>query len=258
RTRRDGAALVTELDWSSPVTAPALPPPALIEFLSHDDTKITVHAQVRKVLGAPANDTFNLNGRINHFEVRFFKVLQVNFDTFTFDAGSGRKADVNVSLNDQTPVQFMGDLEFVEGLRSLIPPGVFGDGVSIDLLQNPLAVKAGLAISLPPASVGVFSLKNIAFSAGLTIPLLDGKPIVDFGFARRDNPFLLAIAFLGGGGFFHIEIDTGGIRMLEAAFEFGAVAALDIGVASGEVHMMAGIYFKMEKKKIAELGSKEV
>src|SRR5262249_38763616 len=68
RTRRDGAALVTELDWSSPVTAPALPPPALIEFLSHDDTKITVHAQVRKVLGAPANDTFHLNGRIHHID----------------------------------------------------------------------------------------------------------------------------------------------------------------------------------------------
>ena len=38
------------------------------------------------------------------------------------------------------------------------------------------------------------------------------------------------------------------MRMLEAAFEFGATAALDIGVASGEVHIMAGIYFKMEKQ----------
>jgi hypothetical protein len=40
------------------------------------------------------------------------------------------------------------------------------------------------------------------------------------------------------------------MRLLEAAFEFGAVAALDIGVASGEVHIMAGIYFKMEKKQL--------
>ena len=35
-------------------------------------------------------------------------------------------------------------------LRKLVPPGVFGDGVSIDLIPNPLGVKAGLAITLPP------------------------------------------------------------------------------------------------------------
>jgi hypothetical protein len=155
-------------------------------------------------------------------------------------------------------VQFIGDLEFVEGLRSLSPPGVFGDGVSIDLLQNPLGVKASLGISLPPAEVGVFALKNIAFFAGLTIPFLDGKPIVEFAFARRDNPFLLAVSLFGGGGFFHIELDTDGIRLLEAAFEFGAVAAIDIGVASGEVHIMAGIYFKMEKEVSPDFGNKEV
>ena len=58
----------------------------------------------------------------------------------------------------------------------------------------------------------------------------------------------------GGGGFFHVELDTDGLRMLEAAFEFGATAALDIGVASGEVHIMAGIYFAVEKKAIPDHG----
>ena len=53
----------------------------------------------------------------------------------------------------------------------------------------------------------------------------------------------------GGGGFFHIELDTDGMRMLEASFEFGATAALDIGVASGEVHIMAGIYFSLQRKE---------
>ena len=33
--------------------------------------------------------------------------------------------------------------------------------------------------------------------------------------------------------------------MLEAAFEFGATASIDIGVASGGVHIMAGIYFSL-------------
>jgi hypothetical protein len=46
--------------------------------------------------------------------------------------------------------------------------------------------------------------------------------------------------------------------MLEASFEFGATAALDIGVASGEVHIMAGIYFKMEKKPVEGLPGEQM
>jgi hypothetical protein len=56
------------------------------------------------------------------------------------------------------------------------------------------------------------------------------------------------VAFLGGGGFFHLQLDTGGIRLLEAALEFGAAASIDLGVASGGVHIMAGVYFAMGNK----------
>jgi len=254
--RRTGTTIITELDWISPVDPPPLPA-AIVTLHEHPDTVLKVHGEFRKELAA-ADATFTLTGTLNHFAVEFFHVLQINFAQFRFAAESGKKTDVNVALDDSTPVQFIGDLEFVEGLRALIPPGVFGDGVSIDLLQNPLGVKASLGITLPPAEVGVFALKNISFFAGLTIPFLDGKPIVEFAFARRDNPFLLAVSLLGGGGFFHIELDTDGIRLLEAAFEFGAIAAIDLGVASGEVHIMAGIYFRMEKKVSPAFGNKEV
>lgn len=254
---RDATTMVTSLDWQTAVQDPPTPG-ELVQFLRNPDTRLDVKTQIRNDLTGASDGSSTLTGQLNHFSLAFFKVLQVNFASFSFTSRTGKKTDVNVALDASAPVQFQGDLEFVEGLRQLIPPGAFGDGVSIDLLQNPLGVHAGVGIGLPPASVGVFALKNIAFSAGLTIPFLDGKPVVDFAFARRDNPFLLAVALLGGGGFFHIELDTAGIRMLEASFEFGAVAALDIGVASGEVHIMAGIYFKMEKRAVAEQGGKEM
>jgi hypothetical protein len=254
---RQGTTVVTELDWKSPVAPPPLPA-AVVTFKQEADTELRVHGEFRKDLAAPAAAPFRLRRSLNHFSIEFFNVLRVNFSQFTFEARSGNKTDVNVALDRAAPVEFIGDLEFVEGLRKLIPPGVFGDGVSIDLIQNPLGVKAGLSLTLPPAEVGVFALKNISFSAALTIPFLDGKPIVEFGFARRDNPFLLSVALLGGGGFFLIQLDTDGIRMLEAAFEFGAVAAINLGVASGEVHIMAGIYFKMEKRASPAFGNKEV
>ena len=101
-------------------------------------------------------------------------------------------------------------------------------------------------MTLPPAAVGVFSLENISLSAGLDLPLLTGKPLVDFSFAERAHPFLLTVSLLGGGGFLHVQLDTEGMKMLEAAFEFGANASINLGVASGGVHIMAGIYFSMQ------------
>jgi hypothetical protein len=249
QVHHEANAVVTELDWTSPIDISLVK--GIVEFQKNPDTVLKVHAVLRKELGAADQGTFSLQGELNDFQLEFLSSLQIQFAAFTFASRSGSKTDVNVVLRSDNPVVFKGDLSFVEGLRQIIPPGVFGDGVSIDLIQNPLGVTAGLSIGLPPATVGVFSLKNIGFSAGLTIPFLQGKPVVEFGFARRDKPFLLAVMIFGGGGFFHLELDTDGMRMLEAAFEFGATAALDIGVASGEVHIMAGIYFKMEKKKIA-------
>jgi hypothetical protein len=59
------------------------------------------------------------------------------------------------------------------------------------------------------------------------------------------------VGIFGGGGFFHLQVDTAGLKIVEAALEFGATASVDLGVASGGVHIMAGIYFKLERKEPA-------
>jgi hypothetical protein len=249
QVHREGTNVITDLDWQSPVTKQVSA--GIVDFVPGGNAPaLKVHAVITKDLAGDAG-TFALDGALNDFSVVFLASLEIKFSAFTFSLRTGRKPDVNVQLDNVSPVAFEGDLSFVEGLRKIIPPGVFGDGVSIDLIQNPPGVQAGLSIGLPPAAVGVFALKNVAFAAGLTIPFSDGNPVVEFGFASRDKPFLLAVMIFGGGGFFHLELDAkSGMRLLEAAFEFGATAALDIGVASGEVHIMAGIYFKMEKKQL--------
>ncbi|MFZ1286221.1 MAG: hypothetical protein WAR57_04195, partial [Candidatus Phosphoribacter sp.] len=77
------------------------------------------------------------------------------------------------------------------------------------------------------------------------LPFADGKPLFDFAISSREHPFCLTVACLGGGGFFHLQVDTDGVRLLEVALEFGASASINLGVASGGVHIMAGIYFAM-------------
>lgn len=245
---RVGDEVVTRLDWSSSIDEDQNF--GLVRFVQKPTT-LTVEVTITAKPASPADPPkTSVKGDLTPFDIVFLESLEVRFKHFHFESVTGVKPTAVVDLDDGIPVKFIGDLAFVEELRSLIPPGVFGPGVSVDLIDNPVGLRAGLAIGLPPAQVGVFGLKNISFSAGLTLPFIKGKPIVELGFASRDAMFQLSVLIFGGGGFFHVELDTDGMRMLEAAFEFGATAALDIGVASGEVHIMAGIYFAMQKKQI--------
>jgi hypothetical protein len=252
-----GKLLVATLDWEPEVNNLNLPLPggglAAFEKDFGGVSKLRIHGRIEKPLrldslGAPVAEgiKFEFDGRLNDFQVTVLKVVSVNFKEFGFNARSGAKPDVSVKLHPTTPLEFKGDLKFVEELRKAIPPDLFGKGPSLDIA--PTGIRAGFAFALPPLAVGVFSLKDVSLGAALTLPFLDGKPTLDFNVSERAHPFLLAVAIFGGGGFFRLQLDTAGIKVVEAALEFGAVASLDLGVASGGVHIMAGIYFKLERK----------
>jgi len=244
--------LVATLDWEPEIKNLDLGIAAFEKDRGGKTSALKIHGRIEKSValnnGAPAiGDTkFDFTGKLNDFRVSVLKSVFINFDEFSFEAKTGQKTDVRVHLDPALPIEFAGDLQFVEELRKAIPPGLFGDGPSLDI--SPTGIRAGFAFTLPPVAVGVFSLKDVSLGAALTLPFLDGKPAFDFNVSERAHPFLLAVSLFGGGGFFHLQLDTAGIKELEAAFEFGATAALDIGVASGEVHVMAGIYFAMQRK----------
>lgn len=252
-----GKLLIATLDWEPDFLEPAKKLDLTVAAIEKDHngvTKLLIHARIEKPvkldsLGAPPGDgvKFEINGKLNAFRVSVLKSVFINFVEFSFASQTNKKTDVSVKLDPAKPIEFAGDLAFVEELRKAIPPDLFGKGPSLDIA--PTGIRAGFAFALPPVAVGVFSLKDVSLGAALTLPFLDGKPSFDFNVSERAHPFLLAVSFLGGGGFFHLELDTAGIKLLEAAFEFGATAAIDIGVASGEVHIMAGIYFAMQRKE---------
>jgi hypothetical protein len=214
-------------------------------------SKLEIHGLVQKpvLIGAPAAGaaTSEFTGRLNDFQVSVLESVFINFKLFSFTAKTGQKTDVTVNLDPALPIEFSGDLKFVEELRKAIPPGLFGDGPSLDI--SPTGIRAGFELALPPITVGVFTLKDVSLGAAITLPFLEGKPLFDFNVSRRDHPFQVAVMIFAGGGFFHLQLDTAGIRQLEAAIEFGAAASLDIGVTSGEVHIMAGIYFSLQRKE---------
>jgi hypothetical protein len=249
-----GKLLVAALDWEPEVQNLDVGVAAFEKDYQGRQSKLAIHGLIQKPvkldsLGAPVAQgvTFDFNGKLNDFRISVLKSVYINFSEFGFTARSNAKPNVSVKLDPATPVEFAGDLKFVEELRKAIPPDLFGDGPSLDIA--PTGIRAGFAFSLPPIAVGVFALKDVALGAALTLPFLDGKPTFDFNISERAHPFLLSVAIFGGGGFFHLQIDTAGIKEVEAALEFGATASVDLGVASGGVQIMAGIYFKLERKE---------
>jgi hypothetical protein len=144
-----------------------------------------------------------------------------------------------------TAIKFVGPLSFVEALRDLIPLDGFSDPPYLDISTK--GIDAGFSVALPSIGLGLFNLSNVSLGAGFTVPFI-GQPLsVRFNFCTREQPFQLSIALFGGGGFFAITIDPLGVQVLEAAFEFGACVSINLGVASGGVSVMAGIYFRMER-----------
>ena len=242
--------LITELNWE-PDIVDHLELDGIAAFNKKDETpKLSIHSTITKPVSGTLKDVnYNFTGRLDHFQVSVLRSVNINFTEFSFLSNSENKTDVKVMLNEKTPLEFGGDLQFVEDIRSAIPPGLFGEGASLDLIYDPPGIRAGFTTSLPPVTVGVFNLRDVCLGASLTLPFIDGKPVLNFNVSERAHPFLLTVSLFGGGGFFALQLDTAGIKELQAALEFGAAAALDIGVASGEVHIMAGIYISLQRKE---------
>lgn len=239
-------SVVTSLEWHPPVTNTGPSGPYILGLLeTTSQTKFDLSGKITKSLtdlgGAPSSD---FKGSLTSFTLHFFGIIGVAFDRFAFHAQSGHKTDVTVNLVSDHPVTFDGPLAFVNSLQDLIPSGGFGDdGPTLSL--TPTEAKLGYTLAIPPVSCGVLSVQHMTFGAALTLPFLSGAPLVDFNFAERAHPFLLTVEVFGGGGFLHVQLDTQKVRLIEGAFEFGGNFSLDIGVASGGVHVLAGIYFKL-------------
>lgn len=165
-------------------------------------------------------------------------VVEIVVRRFGFRQSSTSMLDVDLDIAE---VRFGDVLEFIRQLAELLPnPKQF----AIDASDTGITAAYGLEI--PKMSVGVFALGNIAFRAGLDIPF-NGQPVVlGFAFASPENPFYVSVGIFGGKGYALLKLKLGGFERLEASFEFGVTASIDLGVASGQASMMGGIYFALD------------
>jgi hypothetical protein len=173
-------------------------------------------------------------------------LIRLNFDRMAFRAPTGRKPEVDVVFDG---IEWLGILGFIATLQELIPFDGFSDPPFVDVSAE--GVTAGFDLALPNVGVGVFSLENVSLGADVQVPFLGAAVTAGFAFCSRERPFRLTVMMIGGGGFVGIRLSPKGLVVLEMSLEAGASLSINLGVASGSVSVMIGVYLRLE----AEAGS---
>ncbi|MGK7379759.1 hypothetical protein ACSFXN_18235 [Planococcus sp. 1R117A] len=211
------------------------------------DTQLTINALLVTPFGTDnqSSASFNFEGHLKEFALDFVGAMKLTFTLLRFRSANGRKMEIDAQGMD---LKFQGPLTFVNTLKDILPVDGFSDPPYLDVTAS--GIRAGYTLGIPSVGVGVFNLQNLSLNAGLTLPFLDQPAGIRFSISERQKPFLVTVGLFGGSGFFSIVLSAKGIQEVEAAIEFGGNISLNLGVASGGVQIMAGIYFAMDGNEV--------
>ncbi len=248
-TEIEGGVL-TELSWETGViNIPSL----FTAEMDGNPAKLMMSAKAYTYYDGRAPST-SVEGEITNFTVHAVGpvgVIDLLFTKFGFVTKDGKKPDVEVSIFD---VKFVGALEFVNVLREFMGNQMGGGqqqalAATAEAPENggyvnitPQGIQAGYNLTLPPVACGVLLLDGISFGARADLFFDGGAMRLRFNFAERQRPFTLTVMCFGGGGSVSLTLGLDKFELFELTLEFGAKLALDIGVASGSISAMAGIY----------------
>lgn len=233
-----------------------------IFIASRDGAKASLTLNVEAVAYFNGKEaTYQAKGELTDFTLDLIQnvttFILVKFSKFTFTAEKGKKTNVDPKI---ASIKFQGPLKFIEELLRRIPlPGSLSDsdggsGSRPVIKVDASGAKLSYGLAIPDVAFGVFSMQNLKFSGEIALPFTGDPVSLRFAFNERNNPFLLTVAMFGGGGFFALVLSPDGIKLVEGSLEFGGSFALNLGVASGGMTLMAGIYFKYEDSYITISG----
>jgi hypothetical protein len=242
--------LTVKLDWTAKLKADDDG-----FFVPQMDGGFLLSVEVRGKQVGDKPPGFDVTAGLEKFDVNVFgtaaTLVTIPFEHLLFVVDSGKKPDIDVKFRGD--VGFDGILAFVKTLAELVPGGGFSDPPSLDVSAE--GIKASFSVAIPSISVGVFAIENISLGGGFEVPFIGNPLSVAFNFCTRDEPFVLTVMCIGGGGFFGVKLSPAGLLLLEAALEARAELSLDLGIASGSVSLAVGVYFRLEESGGKQTGS---
>ncbi|MDO9042423.1 MAG: hypothetical protein Q7U64_08795 [Desulfocapsaceae bacterium] len=229
---KTGEAYIQSLTWSTKNFVPH----TIFKFDASTSLSIAV-----TVTQQQAQAGGGVVGNLKFFAVEFAGIFRIDFNHIRFVSEAGRKPDMDVNVKGVT---FLGALGFLSRLVDALHLDQFSDPPSVDVSTDGVIV--GYSLSIPSVAIGAFALQNLALSSSLSLPFTGQAMRVRFALSERHDPFLVTVSLFTGGGFFAVALGPDNVEMVEASLEFGGSFSLNLGVASGSVYVMAGIYFKIE------------
>jgi hypothetical protein len=251
-TVTSGTGVETRFVWKPPLKTTGLPAP--LAPLAGSAMELVIKGRVVSrfsAAGTIATDpVFEINGRLSNFSLQL-GLLNVDFDSLEFHSAGGQKMDLSTHIR---AISFGDGLSFVKTIQQLLPVGSLGAAPQIQPQPDGVLIRYALAIPAFPAAG--FSILNVALVSTVSLPFTAGRPVaVRFSLSERGNPFLVSVAPFGGTGFFAIEVRTDKTVLVEAAIEFGGVLSLNLlGIVSGGVYLLAGIYLSKTDSDLAITG----
>ena len=233
--QREGSVIVNRLRWETTRLV------AASFFRPDGGAKLVLQNEVSVNATDAAQTSATFSASLQNFSLNLLGLIVIPFSEFSMVTEAGRKPEVNVAIGK---LKFDGALSFLSEIEENLQLDKFADPPSVDVSAAGLSI--GYSLQLPAIQVGAFALQNLALNAAATLPF-NGDPFrVRFALSERQSPFLISVSLFTGGGFFALSLGLDGVECLEVSLEFGGSFSLDIGVASGGVYILAGIYFKQE------------
>jgi hypothetical protein len=211
---------------------------------------VTARAVTYVSFNGPAKPPeFMIKGRLERFKLNLLgsdlTFITIHFHFLEFTSATGAQPHCDVKIENVT---FGQALTFVQRLQNLLNPS---DGPYLQI--TPMQIVAGFRYALPAVRTGGFSLRNLRFDASLLLPFTGDPARFRFKISERDNPFLLSVGILGGGGWFSLIVGLDGVDETELGLEFGLAGDISIGIATGNGRVMGGIYINYKRSVGTEL-----
>ena len=245
-TERKSDRVVTTYTWElnrSELRPSDGSPPTL--WIPHPGTTFRLKATVEKKLDTATPPEAKVEGKLTDFAVRLVPgtdLVELSFDAVSFVAEPGKKVDVSIDLGG---FEFLGILAFVNRLQEFLPLDGFTDPPNLRLVTSPKpGAELGFSLGIPTIGLGIMTMQNVSLGASVFLPFGDDPLNFHITFCEREQPFILTVSLFGGGGFFAMDVGVDKVVKIEAALEFGASVALNLGVAQGQASIMAGFYFQ--------------